>query len=192
MSLQLSQNYWEFQSCHYPNEEVFIEKLANFVVQIKQLKFRRRSTMKRLVFILFLALAMLLAACGGGAATETPVAPAPDEEQATEEPMPEEEEAMDAIEIRFTFYADGNEADVMQGLLDEFMAENPGITVVLDVVPYAPVKVLTWHASPTLAPTKANYWICAITSRTQLTLKPISQPQSWRPWATAASPMVSA
>ncbi|RME80600.1 MAG: sugar ABC transporter substrate-binding protein [Caldilineae bacterium] len=34
------------------------------------------------------------------------------------------------------YYADGNEADVMQGLLDKFMAENPDIKVVLDVVPY--------------------------------------------------------
>jgi alpha-1,4-digalacturonate transport system substrate-binding protein len=41
-----------------------------------------------------------------------------------------------AVELRFTYYADGVEADVMKPLVDQFMAENPGITVVLDVVPY--------------------------------------------------------
>jgi alpha-1,4-digalacturonate transport system substrate-binding protein len=51
---------------------------------------------------------------------------APAEEPATLEPA----------EIRFMYYADGIEADVMQPLLDAFMAENPEITVVLDVVPY--------------------------------------------------------
>jgi alpha-1,4-digalacturonate transport system substrate-binding protein len=38
--------------------------------------------------------------------------------------------------LRFTYYADGNEADVMQGILDTFEAENPDINVILDVVPY--------------------------------------------------------
>ncbi len=52
---------------------------------------------------------------------------------------PAEEVAMEPAELRFTFYADGNEADVMQGLLDQFMAENPEISVVLDVVPYATI-----------------------------------------------------
>ncbi len=48
----------------------------------------------------------------------------------TEAPPPE------GVELRFTYYADGNEADEMQTILDRFMAENPSITVVLDVVPY--------------------------------------------------------
>lgn len=47
--------------------------------------------------------------------------------------------AQDDVEIRFTYYADGNEADVMQTLVDAFMEANPGITVVLDVVPYATI-----------------------------------------------------
>ncbi len=47
--------------------------------------------------------------------------------------------AQEPVEIRFTYYADGNEADVMQTLVDAFMAENPDITVVLDVVPYATI-----------------------------------------------------
>ena len=47
--------------------------------------------------------------------------------------------AQEPVEIRFTYYADGNEADVMQTLVDAFMEANPGITVVLDVVPYATI-----------------------------------------------------
>lgn len=54
--------------------------------------------------------------------------------EATGEAPPEP--VVEAAEIRFTYYADGNEADVMQTLVDKFMAEYPQITVVLDVVPY--------------------------------------------------------
>jgi len=97
--------------------------------------------MKRLLFILLLAFALLLTACGGGEeATEAPDMPASEaEEPAAEEPAGEEPAAGEAVELRFTFYADGNEAEVMQGLLDDFMAENPEITVILDVVPYATI-----------------------------------------------------
>jgi alpha-1,4-digalacturonate transport system substrate-binding protein len=93
--------------------------------------------MKRLVFCLFLALALLLTACGGQQATEAPEIPATEEEQVTEEPVVEEEPSVtEGAEIRFMYYADGVEADVMQPILDDFMAANPEITVVLDVVPY--------------------------------------------------------
>ena len=97
--------------------------------------------MKRSLIILLLAFAFILAACGGGEeATQAPEPTAVEEQQPTEAPAVEEEpEAMEGAELRFTFYADGNEADVMQGLLDEFMAEYPEITVVLDVVPYATI-----------------------------------------------------
>ncbi len=39
-------------------------------------------------------------------------------------------------ELRITWYNDGNEGEVMQGLLDQFEAANPDIAVTLDVVPY--------------------------------------------------------
>jgi alpha-1,4-digalacturonate transport system substrate-binding protein len=41
------------------------------------------------------------------------------------------------VELRMAWYNDGSEGDVMRDLLDRFQAENPGITVVMDVVPYA-------------------------------------------------------
>ncbi|MCP4362186.1 MAG: extracellular solute-binding protein, partial [Chloroflexi bacterium] len=97
--------------------------------------------MKRLLFVLLLIVALLLAACGGGEeATEAPEAPDAPAVQATEEDAPvDKPDATDGAELRFTYYADGNEAEVMQSLLDDFMAANPDITVVLDVVPYATI-----------------------------------------------------
>lgn len=74
-----------------------------------------------------LLIAVLLSACTE-ATTEAPV---PTDVPAATEPPPAE-----AVEIRFTYYADGVEADVIKPQIDQFMAENPGITVILDVVPY--------------------------------------------------------
>ncbi|GAB4480066.1 MAG: ABC transporter substrate-binding protein [Anaerolineales bacterium] len=86
-------------------------------------------------FALLLLAAVLLSACAPAA---TP-APVPTQVPATAVPateVPTAAPTMEPVELRFTYYADGVEADVMQPLLDKFMAENPGITVVLDVVPY--------------------------------------------------------
>jgi alpha-1,4-digalacturonate transport system substrate-binding protein len=91
--------------------------------------------MKRLIPILLLIIALLLVACQPSAEpTEAPAETTEVEEPAPEEP--EEPAETEGVEIRFMYYADGIEADVMQPILDDFMAENPEITVVLDVVPY--------------------------------------------------------
>jgi alpha-1,4-digalacturonate transport system substrate-binding protein len=47
--------------------------------------------------------------------------------------------AMAQTELRMTWYNDGNEGDVMRGLLDGFEAANPDIKVILDIVPYAAI-----------------------------------------------------
>jgi alpha-1,4-digalacturonate transport system substrate-binding protein len=111
----------------------------------------------RTLFATLIILAMLLSACG---ATPEPAAPAPTAAQAeqptavpapTEAPaaQPTEAPAVEVTELRFTYYADGKEAEVMQGILDQFEADNPDIHVVLDVVPYQtideqlPVQVQT-------------------------------------------------
>ncbi len=97
------------------------------------------------LIVLIVTIALLFTACTP-APTEVPAPtdmPAPTEAMpeptavpaATEVPAPTEV-AMEPVEIRFTYYADGVEADVMKPLIDKFMAENPDITVVLDVVPY--------------------------------------------------------
>lgn len=45
--------------------------------------------------------------------------------------------AQEAIELRITWYNDGNEGEVLRDLLDRYQADNPGITVVIDTIPYA-------------------------------------------------------
>jgi len=45
--------------------------------------------------------------------------------------------ALAQVELRMTWYDDGNEGQVLRELLDRFEAENPGIRVVVDTVPYA-------------------------------------------------------
>ncbi|HEX2905258.1 MAG TPA: extracellular solute-binding protein [Phototrophicaceae bacterium] len=49
--------------------------------------------------------------------------------------------AQDAVELRITWYNDGNEGEVLRGLLDQFEAENPGIKVVIDDIGYADPNV---------------------------------------------------
>jgi alpha-1,4-digalacturonate transport system substrate-binding protein len=44
--------------------------------------------------------------------------------------------AQDNVELRITWYNDGNEGEVLRDLLDRFEAENEGISVVLDEVAY--------------------------------------------------------
>ncbi|MCU0513182.1 MAG: extracellular solute-binding protein [Anaerolineae bacterium] len=44
--------------------------------------------------------------------------------------------AQDNVELRITWYDDGNEGTVLRELLDRFEAENPGITVIVDTVAY--------------------------------------------------------
>lgn len=44
--------------------------------------------------------------------------------------------AQDVVELRITWYDDGNEGAVLRELLDKFEAENPGIKVVVDTVAY--------------------------------------------------------
>ncbi len=48
-------------------------------------------------------------------------------------------QAQDAVELRITWYDDGNEGTVLRDLLDRFEADNPDITVVVDTVPYTAI-----------------------------------------------------
>lgn len=45
--------------------------------------------------------------------------------------------AVAQVELRMTWYNDGDEGAVMRDLLDRFEAENPDITIIIDTVPYA-------------------------------------------------------
>ncbi|MBN1681060.1 MAG: carbohydrate ABC transporter substrate-binding protein [Anaerolineae bacterium] len=45
----------------------------------------------------------------------------------------------DAVELRITWYDDGNEGAVLRDLLDQFEADNPDIKIVIDTVPYTTI-----------------------------------------------------
>jgi alpha-1,4-digalacturonate transport system substrate-binding protein len=122
------------------------------------------ATNKRVVLItLFVTLALLLAACGGAPATEAPSggeeavqpteSPKEEPEAPKEEPKEEPTEAPEAeseataaepagevVELRMTWYTDGNEDVAMRALLDQFEAENPNIKVVMDNVAYTTIR----------------------------------------------------
>jgi ABC-type glycerol-3-phosphate transport system substrate-binding protein len=128
--------------------------------------------MKLYKFIAVLVCLVLFVAACAPKATPTPTEVMT--EEPTEEPTlpPTATLPPEPVELRFTYYADGVEADVITPIIDAFMAQYPYITVVLDVVPYQtideqlpvqvePVKVPIWPASPTLALSRANYWTCA-------------------------------
>ena len=78
----------------------------------------------------------------GGEAAAAEATEAPVEEGVEEAPTEEAEEAPaeeasgDVVELRMTWYTDGNEDVVMRDLLDRFEADNPDIRVVMDTVAY--------------------------------------------------------
>lgn len=93
-----------------------------------------------IIFAILLIASLALAQCGP-APTEEPVAEEPTEEMVEEEPTEEvvEEEPADVVELRMTWYTDGNEDVVMRDLLDRFEAENPDITVIMDTIDYTAI-----------------------------------------------------
>jgi alpha-1,4-digalacturonate transport system substrate-binding protein len=48
-------------------------------------------------------------------------------------------QAQDVVELRITWYDDGNEGAVLRDLLDRFEADNPDIRAVIDTVPYSAI-----------------------------------------------------
>ena len=71
----------------------------------------------RTFFVLLTILVLIVSACGPSPATEAPTQPPAEEPTVppAEEPAeePEAEEPAEAAELRFTYYADGKEAEVM-------------------------------------------------------------------------------
>jgi alpha-1,4-digalacturonate transport system substrate-binding protein len=88
-----------------------------------------------LVLATMIVFALLLAQCAPAPA-EAPAAAEEATAVGAEEPAAEPAAAGDVVELRMTWYTDGNEDIVMRDLLDRFEAENPDIKVVLDTVAY--------------------------------------------------------
>lgn len=99
------------------------------------------------LIIVFMVVTLLFAACATEEPTQAPVVEEPVEEPVVEEPVEEPvveepveepvvEEPVEVVELRMTWYTDGNEDVAMRALLDKFEAENPDIKVVMDNVAY--------------------------------------------------------
>lgn len=99
--------------------------------------------LRKFYLIPALVLMLLLGACATPAApTDSSDADASTEEATAEAPEESTDESSesamdgDAVELRMTWYTDGNEDVVMRDLLDRFEADNTDIKVVMDTVAY--------------------------------------------------------
>ncbi len=93
---------------------------------------------KRSLWILTLLL--LVGLVSAGCAPAAPAAPAePAAADATAAPAEEAAAPADGdvVELRITWYDDGNEGAILRELLDRFEADNPDIKVTIDTVPYS-------------------------------------------------------
>jgi alpha-1,4-digalacturonate transport system substrate-binding protein len=138
------------------------------------------------------AMVVLLLVLGACAA---PVAPPPAADapagEATEaaaeeatEAAPEAEAAAagDAVTLRIAWYDDGNEGAVLRELLDRFEAENPGIKVVVDTVPYSPgiLETLPIQLEAGEGPDMARVTQLGVLSKYYLDLRPyLSNAEYW-------------
>jgi alpha-1,4-digalacturonate transport system substrate-binding protein len=101
---------------------------------------RRRSWLIIAALAIFALLAVQCSGAPPAAPAEEAAAPeaaeAPAEEAAAEE-APAEAAGGEQVELRITWYDDGNEGSVLRDLLDRFEADNPNIKVIIDTAPYA-------------------------------------------------------
>jgi len=134
-----------------------------------------------LVIGVMVIMALLLSACT--VAAPAPAAESGGEAAATEAPAAEAPAASgDVVELRMTWYNDGNEGEVMRDLLDRFEADNPDIKVVMDTVDYASgiQQTLPIQLEAGEGPDMARVTQLGIVSQYMLDLRPyLSDPAYW-------------
>jgi alpha-1,4-digalacturonate transport system substrate-binding protein len=95
-------------------------------------------SLKRSFLPILLLVTLVLAACAPAAPAPAPAAtPAPAGEQPAATPAPAPAATGDVVNLRITWYDDGNEGTILRELLDRFEAENPDIRITVDTVPYS-------------------------------------------------------
>lgn len=99
--------------------------------------------------------------------------------------------AQDPIELRITWYNDGVEGDVLREQLDQFEADNPGVTVVVDTVAYPDLDTtLQPQVETGNAPDLARVTDVARYKGYYLDLTPyLSDPEAWA--ATWPEPIIN-
>lgn len=154
---------------------------------------------KQILIVVLIALAVLiLAACAAPTPEPTKAPPPPASSSSaassvapTKAPEPTQAPASSAapkVELRITWYNDGNEGDVMRGLLDKFQAANPNITVKLDTVAYADLgKILQPQVESGTPPDLARVTNLAQFQGYYLDLRPyLSNASAWEAnWSPA-------
>jgi alpha-1,4-digalacturonate transport system substrate-binding protein len=86
------------------------------------------------------------------------------------------------VELRMTWYDDGNEGQVMRDLLNRFEADNPDIRVVMDTVPYATgiLQTLPLQLASDEGPDIARVTQLGMLSQYYLDLRPyLDDPEYW-------------
>jgi alpha-1,4-digalacturonate transport system substrate-binding protein len=132
------------------------------------------------------AMVVLLLVLGACAAPVAPPpaadAPAGEATEAAAEEATEAAAAGDAVTLRIAWYDDGNEGAVLRELLDRFEAENPGIKVVVDTVPYSPgiLETLPIQLEAGEGPDMARVTQLGVLSKYYLDLRPyLSNAEYW-------------
>jgi alpha-1,4-digalacturonate transport system substrate-binding protein len=123
---------------------------------------------------LLLMVTMILAAC-------QPAVPAAPAEAPASEPAAQAPSGA-VVELRMTWYDDGNEGAVIRDLLDRFEADNPDIRVVIDTVPYSSgiLETLPIQLEAGQGPDMARVTQFGILSRYMLDMRPYLQdPDYW-------------
>ena len=125
------------------------------------------------LIIIIMAATFAISACGA-AETATPGVTAP-ALAATEAPP------VEVVELRMTWYTDGNEDVVMRELLDKFEAANPDIKVILDNVAYNTIlENLPIQLEAGEGPDLARVTQLGILSKYFLNIKPfVADPAYW-------------
>ncbi|MEZ4636828.1 MAG: extracellular solute-binding protein [Caldilineaceae bacterium] len=151
----------------------------------------------KLWLVLVVLLTMMLAACA-------PAAPSAPAEEAAPEPaaeateVPAEEAAPveaaapsgDVVELRMTWYDDGNEGSVIRELLDRFEADNPDIKVIIDTVPYSSgiLETLPIQLEAGEGPDMARVTQFGVLAKYMLDLRPYLQDPDY--WETNFGPFL--
>ena len=148
----------------------------------------------KLWLALLIVLTMMLAACQPAAPAAPAEEPAPAATEApAEEPAAEATEAPaeepaaaapsgDVVELRMTWYDDGNEGSVIRELLDRFEADNPDIRVVIDTVPYSSgiLETLPIQLEAGEGPDMARVTQFGVLAKYMLDMRPYLQdPEYW-------------
>jgi alpha-1,4-digalacturonate transport system substrate-binding protein len=147
----------------------------------------RKQTMWMLTLLLLVGLVSASCTAAAPAGPAAPAAPG-----ATAAPAEAAAPASgDVVDLRITWYDDGNEGAILRELLDRFEAENPDITVTVDTVPYSSgiLETLPIQLEAGEGPDMARVTQLGILSKYYLDLRPYLTDAAY--WETNFGPFLA-